>query len=871
MKKLLIYLLSATILFAAGCSEPYDDSVLIGRVDNLENRVAKLEELCKQMNTNISSLQTLINALQNNDYVTGVTPITKDGETIGYTITFTKSKPITIYHGEDGKAGVNGTDGQDGHTPIIGVKQDTDGIYYWTLDGDWLLDDNGDKIKAQGTDGKDGENGEDGKDGVDGTDGKDGVDGVDGTDGEDGEDGKDGITPQLKIENDYWYISYDNGKTWIQLGKAKGDDGQNGDNIFNNVTYDNDNVYFELNDGTVITLSRGMNLTSIIKDIVYIPTHSDNKISVNYYGSGLEGSSNATVDFIISPKNITAQISKDNLKVFATKTQTRLAELIELEIRSYSIDKKQGVLTIDIDCSSFDEAFYTGDISYSIALCVVDDIGEVWSEFTTAVPVCHYPASNEVWYSSTDNKIIIPYDVNKFGANIVSNTYERGRGVILFDGDVLEVGTYAFRDRKQLAGIVFPKSVLSFGGSVFAGCTSLKKICIPENVASIGATNIFSDCINLKIIEGKYASEDRRCIIMDGILKSFAPADLKEYIIPSGVKSIGSYAFWGASSLEKLTIPNGVTSIGLCAFGGCAYLKDIIIPESVDIITGNAFSGCRSLEELTIPDGVTQIDSYTFHGCTNLKKIILPQSIVKVGSYAFYDCKSLESIDVPDGVTAIGSSAFSGCTSLKSFNMPQGVTTIKENIFINCPNLSKIRGKYTSNDERCIIIDGKLLSFASAGLNEYTIPNEVEIIGSYSFAECGNLRGVTIPNNVVTIEGCAFSQCENLERVDIQEGVKTIGQLAFMRCINLKSISIPKSVIDIKNDVFINCKNLKSVYCNNENPPSLGQNVFKTLQEGIYEKIGCFIYVPESSINSYKTALGWKDYVEYIISYNFSL
>lgn len=72
------------------------------------------------MNTNISSLQTIVNALQNNDYITGVTPTTKDGETIGYTITFTKSQPITIYHGEDG---------QDGYTPQIGVKKDTDDIY----------------------------------------------------------------------------------------------------------------------------------------------------------------------------------------------------------------------------------------------------------------------------------------------------------------------------------------------------------------------------------------------------------------------------------------------------------------------------------------------------------------------------------------------------------------------------------------------------------------------------------------------------------------------------------------------------------------------------------------------------------------------
>lgn len=93
MKKILSVLYIATLLFAS-CSDEYDDSALTGRVDNLENRVAKLEELCKQMNTNISSLQTIVTALQKNDYVTNVTPIMQNGKEVGYTITFSKSNPI---------------------------------------------------------------------------------------------------------------------------------------------------------------------------------------------------------------------------------------------------------------------------------------------------------------------------------------------------------------------------------------------------------------------------------------------------------------------------------------------------------------------------------------------------------------------------------------------------------------------------------------------------------------------------------------------------------------------------------------------------------------------------------------------------------
>ena len=261
MKKLCLLLLTLTVCFFTACHKD-----IWAELENLDQRVTKLEELCKEMNTNITSLQTIVSVLQSNDYITGIVEIKKNGEVIGYTITFGKHDPITIYHGQDGKDGQNGADGKDGITPVIGVAQDTDGVYYWTLNGEWLLDDNGNKLPVSGEDGKDGANGTDGKDGQDGADGKDGItpllkiengywyisydngatwtesgkatgdngqngqNGTDGKDGQDGANGQDGVTPLLKIENGYWYISYDNGATWAQLGKATGEDGKDGAN-----------------------------------------------------------------------------------------------------------------------------------------------------------------------------------------------------------------------------------------------------------------------------------------------------------------------------------------------------------------------------------------------------------------------------------------------------------------------------------------------------------------------------------------------------------------------------------------------------------------------------------------------------------------
>ena len=261
MKKRIFIVLTALCCMMS-CTDSIWDAIhgLEDKYKDLDGRVAKLEELCKEMNTNISSLQTLVSVMLNNDYIVSVTPIKKEDKEVGYVITFAIHDPITIYYGKDGQDGQNGKDGadgkdgengkdgqdgkdgkdgangQDGTTPIIGVAFDSsDNAYYWTLNGDWLLDAQGNRIPLTSRDGKD------------------------------GTDGKDGITPQLKIEEDYWYISTDNGQTWTKLGKAVGEDGKDGekgekgdkgDYFFDEIVMDSQYVYFVLRNGTVLKVFR---------------------------------------------------------------------------------------------------------------------------------------------------------------------------------------------------------------------------------------------------------------------------------------------------------------------------------------------------------------------------------------------------------------------------------------------------------------------------------------------------------------------------------------------------------------------------------------------------------------------------------------
>ena len=259
-----ISLLFATIALAVSC-EQYDHTPIWDKLNDHEQRIQTLEELCGQLNTNIESLKSIITALQANDYITNVVAIVEGGKEIGYTFYFSKSDPVTVYHGKDGsdgKDGQDGADGKDGQTPVIGIKKDGDGVYYWTLNGEWLLDDNGEKVPASGKDGQDGAPGAPGQDGTDGTPGAPGAPGA---------DGKDGVTPQIKIEEGYWYVSYDNGLKWTRLGKATGEDGkdgvdgapgqdgaagapgqdgQDGDSMFRDIEITSDYVFITLADGT---------------------------------------------------------------------------------------------------------------------------------------------------------------------------------------------------------------------------------------------------------------------------------------------------------------------------------------------------------------------------------------------------------------------------------------------------------------------------------------------------------------------------------------------------------------------------------------------------------------------------------------------
>ncbi len=224
---------------------------------------------------------------------------------------------------------------------------------------------------------------------------------------------------------------------------------------------------------------------------------------------------------------------------------------------------------------------------------------------------------------------------------------------------VTSIGDFAFRSC-DFTSITIPNSVTSIGENAFSENKSLHSITIPESVTSIGK-KAFSWCKSLTAFYGKYASSDNRCLIVGGVLNSFAPSGLTEYSIPNSVTSIGDSAFLYCTALKNVSIPNSVTSIGDSAFFDCTF-KSMFIPNSVTSIGNSAFSYCKALVEIHTPDSVTSI-----------------------GARAFYDCEALERVTIGRGVTLIDESAFDGCWDLNRVNCkPTTPPRLKEPGFDHC-------------------------------------------------------------------------------------------------------------------------------------------------------------------------------------------
>ena len=534
------------LLSLVSCTE-YDEVAMWNKNEDMGSRLAALEELCSQLNTNIVSLQQIVEALQGNDYVTGVVPVVENGETVGYTISFSKSGPVTIYHGKKGENGQNGT------TPVIGVEQDTDGLYYWTLDGEWLTDDEGSKILAQGMAGKsayelavekgyrgtldewlaslNGSNGDDGKsayelaveNGYQGTE----EEWLASLKGSAGDQGDDGVTPKLEVRDDgYWYISYDNGQTWNKLGPATGDPGEDGDSMFSDI---------DVSDPDYLVLTLAETGASIKLpyykdkfDLLFVSGSDRVKEMSVYCGPG----ATAEVEYeLTNPLNVQVAI-----------------ECISHSGYEVAVDKSAKKITV----SAPDDPAAITDPESEILVFASDDERTVMRKLVVKqVKYIDYKATRQLdWEKSSVNPRFWGEDCKFLDEQ---STYDSatGEGRWAYTGTVIYITDAAFSGEAGLQEIVIPASVVEVGrnlwnetggGGAFQNCTALTSVVFEgDNLSKINL-NTFNGCSALSSIE-----------------------------LPESLEKIEYNAFDDCSALKSIVIPDKVTYIGEGAFFICIY------------------------------------------------------------------------------------------------------------------------------------------------------------------------------------------------------------------------------------------------------------------------------------------------------------
>ena len=321
---------------------------------------------------------------------------------------------------------------------------------------------------------------------------------------------------------------------------------------------------------------------------------------------------------------------------------------------------------------------------------------------------------------------------------------------------------------------------------------------------------------------------------------------LSSFIFPETLKTIQGGAFAGTSLTGSLVLPEGLVSL-----------------ESLGGIEAGAFRN-TSISSISLPSTLTSIGSYTFRDCSSLVSSIgIPESVTAIGDFAFNGCVGLSgSISLPVNLEELGKGAFDGCSGLTGDLMiPTKITIIQSSVFHNCnlggrlilhDGISEIGANAFNGDN----FKGELLlpkylsvigddAFASNAFSSIPFfPETLNTLGQSAFRHNSRLGGVvTFPSDIVVIPSGLFEGCSQLEGVVLPQYVSSIGQNAFNGCVQLNTI-----------------------VCNSQEPPVVQNGAFDGVPKNNFA-----VEVPESSVNQYVFANGWKDFLRITAHREFSI
>lgn len=361
--------------------------------------------------------------------------------------------------------------------------------------------------------------------------------------------------------------------------------------------------------------------------------------------------------------------------------------------------------------------------------------------------------------------------------------------------------------------------------------------------------------LNLK--EVKIAKTDTLLHFGSG---SCQPRTYDEDEIPEGAMS-------GKTSLLRLILPDKLKIINVGAFENCKNLTgSLIIPEGVTDVMAGAFATCQSMTgSLSLPTTLKRLgngwEKYWYGGpfreCGFTSELILPTGLEYIGPQAFYSCGNLYGdLRLPDALKNIEESAFSECSNLSgSLSIPQGITNIPDATFLNCG----FDGTLTLHDGITTI--GERAFSGTHFKGELSLPKNLVVLSDEVFKGCDFSGELVLPKQLRTIGNYVFGDpyvgsCWRLIGVlEIPDEVQSIGRGAFYGCRSIEGIVFPDGLESIQNQAFYMCTGIGSIVCKGEMPAYVQGTAF----EGV-SKDNFTLEVPESAIQQYQAASGWKDF-----------
>ena len=414
----------------------------------------------------------------------------------------------------------------------------------------------------------------------------------------------------------------------------------------------------------------------------------------------------------------------------------------------------------------------------------------------------------QLFYTSSDGKIITPSVAKAFNAAIINNVYENGQGIITFDGPVHTIKTGAFLNCSTLTSITIPFSIEHIEDRAFANCSALGVVdvkCItPPTLgeeAFTSAPTCYIPCGAKHFYDAStWAEQVSEFIVEDCGGKQIFYTTVDGDIITPSTADLGANLVSNVYEFGQGIMTFDAPVTHMAGFSNCNTLTSITVPESVVTVGGSCFENCSSLtfivwnakhvEQVKWGGGSwlgASLPAYDmFEGVrSQITSFVFGESVEYIPDYLCYYMENLREIIIPESVQGISKYAFSRCSALTSAVIGNNVKTIGEHAFSYCSSLTST-----------------------------TIGKSVITIGEEAFRDCSALTSIVIPDSVLAIENSTFFNCSALTSVTLNNSLISIYDYAFMDCSSLTSITIPENVTYIGSRVFYDCAALTSVTWN---------------------------------------------------------